>query len=226
MTNLERLQKVADGLEELNEKVVYVGGTLPGLYSTDSAAPEPRATMDVDCIVRYGNHAEKELFEKWLRLKHFSEDQSDDAVICRWNYDGEIVDIMPTDERYFSFTNRWYETGIETKERFVLPNGRVINILSVVAFVATKLEALQSRGGDDLRGEKDFEDIVYVLNCCADFPQRLKDEQDETLKSFVSQQLSDLLTRTNIQEEIECSLPLGEENRSEDVMQAIRACNV
>ncbi len=224
MTNLERLQKVAEGLEELNEQVVYVGGSLPGLYSTDSAAPEPRATTDVDCIVRFGNHVEKEKFEERLRSKHFSEDQSENAVICRWNYEGEIVDIMPTDERFFSFTNRWYETGMNSKERFTLPNGMVINILSVVTFVATKLEALRSRGGDDLRGEKDFEDIVYILDCCADFPRRMMDEHNEELKSFVVQQLNELLQRPNIVEEIECALPIGDENRCDIVIQAIRDC--
>ncbi len=224
MNNIERLQKVADGLDELNERVVYVGGSLPGLYSTDSAAPEPRATVDVDCIVKYRNHADKELFEEWLRKRHFFEDQGDDAVICRWIYDGEIVDIMPTDERFFNFTNRWYETGINTKEQFELPNGRIINILSVVAFTATKFEALLSRGNDDYRGEKDFEDIVYVLDCCTEFVQRLKDEHDDSLKSFVVKQLTDLSLRPNIAEEIECALPIGDENRAHDIMHVIDDC--
>ena len=115
MTNLERLQKVADGLEELNEQVVYVGGTLPGLYATDPAAPEPRATMDVDCIVDYGTMAEREMFERWLRQKRFSEYQGEDTVICRWSFEGELVDIMPTDERFYGFTNKWYKQGMQSK---------------------------------------------------------------------------------------------------------------
>lgn len=36
-TNLERLQNVADGLDELNEKVVYVGGSVAQLYVNDEA---------------------------------------------------------------------------------------------------------------------------------------------------------------------------------------------
>ncbi len=31
-------------------------------------------------------------------------------------------------------------------------------------YIATKLEAVRSRGGEDLRFSHDFEDIVYVLN--------------------------------------------------------------
>lgn len=223
MTNVERLQKVAEGLDELNEKVVYVGGSLPGLYATDPAAPEPRATMDVDCIVDYGNQAERELFEKWLRLKKFSEDQEDD-VICRWKYDGEPVDIIPTEERFYGFTNRWYKRGMQSKENVILPNGRAISILSIVTFVATKFEALLSRGSCDYRGEKDFEDIVYILDCCPEFAEQLKDERDADLKTFVIERLSELLIRPNIHEEIECVLPIGDEGRGDEVLKAIESC--
>ncbi len=38
-------------------------------------------------------------------------------------------------------------------------------------YLASKLEALHSRGGEDCRGAKDFEDIVYVLNYCPDLIQ-------------------------------------------------------
>ena len=37
-TNIERLQDVAEGLDELNEKVVYVGGSVAQLYVNDEAA--------------------------------------------------------------------------------------------------------------------------------------------------------------------------------------------
>jgi len=36
-TNLERLQDVADGLDELNDKVVYVGGSVTQFYVNDDA---------------------------------------------------------------------------------------------------------------------------------------------------------------------------------------------
>lgn len=224
MTNLERLQKVADGLEELNEQVVYVGGTLPGLYATDPAAPEPRATMDVDCIVDYGSMAEREMFERWLRQKRFSEYQGEDAVICRWSFEGELVDIMPTDERFYGFTNKWYKQGMQSKVVYRLPNGREIQILSVVVFVATKLEALASRGGRDLRGEKDFEDIVYILDCCPDFASLLKTEPKHEIRDFVVGQMECLASRPNIVEEIECALPVGDEGREMDVLQVMVAC--
>ena len=50
-TNNERLQEIAEGMQDLNERLVYVGGALAGVYATDPAATEPRTTLDVDCVV-------------------------------------------------------------------------------------------------------------------------------------------------------------------------------
>jgi len=116
ISNVERLQNVADGLGELNDKVTYVGGSVTGLYpDPDSAKCEPHQTMDVDCVVEYFSFAEKEEFEALLRRRKFSEDTGS-GVICRWLYKNMQVDIMPSDERYLHFTNRWYTPGIKNRK--------------------------------------------------------------------------------------------------------------
>ena len=56
-TNNERLQEIAEGMQNLNERLVYVGGALAGSYATDPAALEPRPTTDVDCVVNSANYA-------------------------------------------------------------------------------------------------------------------------------------------------------------------------
>ena len=61
-TNNERLQDVAEGLQPLNERIVYVGGAMVGLYATDPAAAEPRTTIDVDCVVNTMSYAEHAQF--------------------------------------------------------------------------------------------------------------------------------------------------------------------
>jgi hypothetical protein len=56
--NLGAIKKVALALNELNEKVVYVGGAVVSLYINDVAAADVRPTKDVDIsmeIVSIGN---------------------------------------------------------------------------------------------------------------------------------------------------------------------------
>ena len=38
-TNNERLQEVAEGMQDLNERLVYVGGAMVGVYATTPGAP-------------------------------------------------------------------------------------------------------------------------------------------------------------------------------------------
>ena len=49
--NLAALQAVARALGPLRERVVFVGGSTAGLYSTVARAAESRPTVDVDCII-------------------------------------------------------------------------------------------------------------------------------------------------------------------------------
>lgn len=219
--NIKRLEYIAEGLDDLNDRVTYVGGSVAGLYPQVDAAPS-RPTVDVDCVVEYFSFQEKEEFEDLLRKKHFQED-IEGGVICRWLYGKEIVDIMPTDERYFSFTNRWYKPGVQNREPFLLPNGRTIYIMSALYFVATKMEAVIGRGGEDLRMSHDFEDMVYVLNYCPDFHERFVRETNSQLKAFLAEQCCALLQRISIREEIECALPYGEEDRVDIIIETIKA---
>ena len=72
--NNERLQIIAEGMQDLNERLVYVGGALAGSYASDPAALEPRPTTDVDCVVNSANYAEHASFEEHLRKQHFQND--------------------------------------------------------------------------------------------------------------------------------------------------------
>lgn len=221
--NIERLQKVADGLDDLNEKITYVGGSVTGLYpEPDDANSNSHQTTDVDCVVEFYSFKEKEEFERLLRQHDFHEDQNG-GVICRWLYQDIQVDIMPSDERYLHFTNRWYSPGIRNRKKYLLPNGRTIYIMSAPYFVASKLEAINGRAGNDYRGSTDFEDVVYILNYCKNFADRCRKECNCELMSFLSEEFGKIIQRPNLREEIECSLPFGEEERTETVIEVIRA---
>lgn len=219
-TSIERLQNIADGLTDLNEQVVFVGGAACGLYATDTAAQDARPTMDVDCVVELFSYHEYISFEDKLRQRRFMNDIEPGAPVCRWIYKGDVVDIMPDDEDILGFSNRWYKPGFKNREPYQLPSGKTIYILPVTYYIATKLDAILSRGGSDLRVSHDFEDVIYVLNYCPEFQQRYLHEE-ESLRTFIHEQFVMLLNRPNIHEEIECALPLGEEDRVDLILEIL-----
>lgn len=45
------LAVVANGLGEMINEVVFVGGSVAELYANDPAASDIRSTLDVDCVV-------------------------------------------------------------------------------------------------------------------------------------------------------------------------------
>lgn len=219
-TSIDRIQNIAEGLANLNERVVFVGGAVCGLYATDAAAQDARPTNDVDCVVEVMSYYEHTLFEEQLRKQHFKNDIHPSAPICRWIYKDDVVDIMPNDEQILGFSNRWYRPGFKNKEPYQLPSGKTIYILPVTYYIATKLDAILSRGGNDLRTSHDFEDVIYILNYCPEFKERYFHEEP-ILQQFLKEQFNLLLERDNIREEIECALPYGEADRVDLILEML-----
>ena len=210
--SLRMIEVVARGLGELNQSVAFVGGAVAGIYADDPASEDARPTMDVDCVLQLGAMNDQYALEDALRIRHFQHD-TESGIICRWIYQGITVDIMPTDERILGFSNRWYSKGMDNKIEHVLPNGDTIHIFPVTYYLATKLEAIASRGGEDLRQSHDFEDFVYVLNGCTTIEQELLSITDEELRSYLAETFQTMLNDVNIEECITCVLPYGEEER-------------
>jgi len=226
MENIEKIQRIAEGLNELNEKVVYVGGSVAQLYVSDNAVEDARPTIDVDCVVEMLSYKEYNDFCELLRQRKFRNDQTPNAPICRWLFNDDIIDIMPDDADILGFSNKWYHPGLKNKEPYQLPNGRTIYIMPITYYIATKLEAINSRGGGDLRMSHDFEDIIFILNSCQHIKERVQNEKDEKLLSYLSKEMSTLLSRPNIKEEIECMLPIGDEERVDFVIEIMDAMKI
>lgn len=163
-------------------------------------------TFDVDCVVDITTYREYRSFEEKLFSKHFRNDTSEGAPICRYLFNGEKVDFMPKVDTGIGESNRWYLKGMEHRQAYRLDDNRTIFILPVTYYLASKIEALHSRGGEDYRGSKDFEDIVYVLNSCTNLQEDINDYADQEVREFLKHEFSAMLQRKNIQEEIESSL--------------------
>lgn len=159
--NVQLVELVIKRLGTLAERLVLAGGCTTGLLITDPARPPARATVDVDLIVEVISLTSYYKLQDEFRSLGFKEDMD---LTCRWRLDDLKVDVLPTDERILGFTNRWYKRAVQEAQRYALPSGTSINVISPPLFVATKLEAFHSRGNRDYGASHDVEDIITVVD--------------------------------------------------------------
>lgn len=190
--NIRMLESAADALEELLGEVVFVGGATVELWITDQAAPEFRPTDDVDVIVEISKRGEYYELEERLRALGFANDE-EDGVICRFRLPSPelILDVMPTERSILGFENRWLNETFPRAVPHTLPSGRVIEVAPPAYLIATKLEAFASRGGDDLYGSKDFEDVITLIDGREELRREIEEAESE-LRTYVSRELSGL----------------------------------
>jgi len=206
--NINMLQTVANGLGELKNDMVFVGGAVAELYASDPAASDIRPTLDVDCVIGLSTRLAFYRLEENLRLKGFVNDTSKGAPICRWIYKDIKVDVMPTDENILGFSNKWYVEGIENEIKKILPDGTEIFVFPPEYYVATKFEAHKGRGGEDLRQSHDFEDIIYILDNCPDLFKAIA-TANANVKKYLQIEFKSLLQNKGLLEGIESALPYG-----------------
>jgi len=223
-TNIEMLQTVANGLGDLKDDMVFVGGAVAELYASDPATSDIRTTLDVDCVIELSSKTAHAKLEEELRAKGFANDTSKDAPTCRWVYSEIKVDVMPTDSKVLGFSNKWYVEGIENKITKTLPDGTEIFVFPPEYYLAAKFEAHKDRGGIDLRQSHDFEDIIYILDNCPDLLDNIANA-NSTVKTYLKEECRNLLENTNLTEGIESALPYGSDSDSteiiEDLIQSI-----
>lgn len=207
-TNINMLQTVANGLGDLKNDMVFVGGAVAELYASNPAASDIRPTLDVDCVIGLSTRLAFYRLEENLRAKGFANDTSEGAPICRWIYKDIKVDVMPTDENILGFSNKWYVEGIENEIKKILPDGTEIFVFPPEYYVATKLEAHKSRGGNDLRQSHDFEDIIYILDNCPDLLNDIA-IANASVKAYLQIEFKSLLQNKGLLEGIESALPYG-----------------
>lgn len=154
---------VARALGDLCDQVVFVGGAVAALYSSDGVAVDVRITKDVDCIIEVATVGGYYDLTVALRGRGFKEDDTPGAPRCRFRLGLLVVDVMPTDESVLGFSNRWFPEALRTAEERTLEDMR-IRVARPLYFVATKLVAFADRGEGDYFASHDLEDVVSVLD--------------------------------------------------------------
>lgn len=218
-TNTVRIKAVANALDNLNEKVVFVGGATISLYP-DQPVFEVRPTDDVDVIIEILNYSDRAELEEKLRSIGFSHD-IESGVICRYRIRGIVVDIMPTNDPSIGFTNIWYPEGFENAVNYEIDEQSIVKILSAPYFIATKLEAHKDRGQNDGRTSQDFEDIIYVLENREVIWEEINNS-NENLKKYLLTEFRNLLKNPNLFEWIDSHVERGSPPASYYIMDAIK----
>jgi predicted nucleotidyltransferase len=187
------LEAVAEALgRDLLEKLVFVGGCSTALFITDPVTLEDvRATDDVDLIIDLVGYPAWTQLQKTLTARGFKI-SAEDEVICRMRLGSMKVDFMPDDETILGFSNRWYRAGIETAEPHKLSERFTIRRLTPPLFLATKLEAWIGRGGDDMLGSRDLEDILLIVDGRPEIVDEVR-RAEATARNFISEQIGLLL---------------------------------
>ncbi|MEI6596447.1 MAG: hypothetical protein WCO28_12855 [Bacteroidota bacterium] len=216
-TNITMLQTVANGLGDLKDEMVFVGGSVAELYVSNPAASDIRPTLDVDCVVELSSKIAHAKLEEQLRAKKFTHDTTQGAPICRFIYKDILVDVMPTDSNVLGFTNIWYEEGVDNKISKTLPDGTEVFVFRPEYYVASKFEAHKGRGGNDLRQSHDFEDIIYIFDNCLDILDNISNAND-TVKVYLKEECQNLLEYEGLTEGIESALPYGSGEESTDII--------
>ena len=183
-------------------KWYLIGGATTSLYIDDQASPRSLATMDIDCTIDLTSSISLEALEKKLSKLGFKHSFEEGDPLCRYLFAGIEVDIMPADVKILGFTNQWYKDGIKNRVPISLPDGQIVHVFSPPYFIASKIEAMKSRGGADLRFSHDLEDIVLVLSGCSSILSQMKNAHPSVLR-YLREEFSKLLKNPYFEEAID-----------------------
>ena len=196
--NITRIKAVSNALAKLETPVVFAGGATVSLYATEGALEEVRPTDDVDVVIELAAYKDFAEVENKLREIGFVNDIRS-KVICRYLYQGIIVDIMPTEETILGFSNKWYAPGFKKAIDYEIDKQHRVKIFPVSYFIASKLEAFRSRGKNDGRTSTDFEDIIFVLGNRNIVWQEFE-ESESNVKTYLKEEFSRLLQNPFLEE--------------------------
>jgi hypothetical protein len=199
------LADVAAELDWLDPPPVFIGGATIGLFLDDFGRSQMRATKDVDCIVPSVTTSLAWFdLEGALRQRSWSPDP--DGPICRYRSPrGHIVDLLAADPTVQGFAGTWFQAAVAHARPRSL-GGTSVLVPDAAHVLACKVEAFGDRGAHDPLVSTDLEDIVALIDGCAEINERER-SSDEELERF----LAGWLTRieTDFASIAEAHLPRG-----------------
>jgi hypothetical protein len=190
--NLPLLEDAVHKLAPFLNEIVFIGGITLGLLITDKAAAPIRGTNDVDVIAEIVTYADYIVFSERLRNAHFTEDDGEKPLTCRWHHGELTVDVLALNEEVLGFSNIWYESALRHAFPVTLPSGQSIRVITAPFFLGTKMEAFRGRGKMDFQASHDLEDFVAVIEGRDSLLQEVADSPHE-LRRYLAEAARSLL---------------------------------
>jgi predicted nucleotidyltransferase len=191
---IEALRVVARRLESLDTKFVFLGGAVIELLIDDPTVTEVRPTKDVDVVSEVLTTSEFYTLEFKLREAGFTHDTSEGAPLCRWLVEGHRVDVMPIAASPLGMNTRWFKEALEFSTTKSLGDRCHARVVTAPVFMATKFEAYRDRGRRDFQASHDVEDIISVIDGCADIVSQVSSAPG-AVRGFVLKELEVWLKR-------------------------------
>lgn len=163
---------------------------------SNPAAADARATEDVDAIVEVHTLAAYHALRPLPTKQDFSQTMEANTPPFRWFWQSLQLDLVPLDPAVLGFANRWYAPGFAAAVEHVLAPQVSLRHLTAPYFLATKFEAFNDRGGNDVYLSHDLEDIVTVIDGHVEVVAELAAAPDP-VRAHVVQQVRTLLDHPN-----------------------------
>jgi predicted nucleotidyltransferase len=195
------IQRVSQLFNDYEKEIMFVGGSVVSEYIDDRAALDIRPTADIDIVVQLLSISELENIREYLANRNVYAD-TESGVICRFKYEDIKIDVMSTKNVGWAPANEWYELG-QHKAITKSIQDVEIKLLPVEYFIATKISAYKNRG-EDPRYDKDFGDIIYILDYRSTIIEDIK-RADEKVLDYILPFLK-ILVKEESTESVQCQI--------------------
>jgi len=202
---IEKIKIVASAINSINEKAVFVGGSVAQFYVDSSKTPKIRVTKDVDVVFKVLSFVQLEKLRERLNKVGFIQ-KIDAKVLCRFEYSNILVDIMSVNQIGWAPGNKWFEIGFQKAKPKRIDDVE-ISLLPLSYYFATKFSAFNDRGIDDPYLSHDLEDIVFIIDNAPNLYNELLGNDDNEVRAFLQENFRKMIEVSSIYEAVEGHLP-------------------
>lgn len=188
--------EIAQAVRPLGFHFVFTGACVLPFLVAPQFVPGLRTTEDVDIIVQILARTHMADVEEKLRSVGFRNDYwSEKNHLCKWLFNEIQVDVLPD----HGGPSDWFKFAASTAVDHQITPSVTIQHISAVAFLVTKLDAFEDRGSRDKYGSKDWEDIIALLDGCANLSAEIKQAPVE-VREFIASKIQNLILAKHLED--------------------------